>query len=253
MPGDVEQTIVEAATLVVFRQRSTSPSAPEILFVRRARELAFAGSATVFPGGKIHQSDRALVPAGEPDADDAVGRIAAIRETLEETGLMLGIREKPEAGEAASARAMVLAKEDLGPVLERFGWTLDLSHLVPFSRWLPLHKTGRIFDTRFYLADIGTGDIALSSDRGENTHLFWASAAEALGMFERGDIKIMFPTRCNLQRLATFTSFAQAEEHARATPVVTISPRSEMRDGVEYLHIPDNAGYPITCAPRERL
>lgn len=53
-----EQIIVEAATVIVFRNGQSGP--PEILMIQRAKELAFAGSAVVFPGGKIHESDRKI-------------------------------------------------------------------------------------------------------------------------------------------------------------------------------------------------
>lgn len=242
------QTIVPAATLVVFRHGPAG--LPEILFVQRSHELSFAGSATVFPGGKVHPSDMRLVREDHGlDLEDAVARVAAIRETLEETGLVLGIREKPSMAEAAEARRMALETEDLGAVLAHFAWTLELKHLVPFARWLPSHKPGRIFDTRFYLANIGTGNVELSPDRGENTRVFWATAPAAAEMLERGEIEMIFPTRCNLQRLMQFGSFAEAATHAQATPVITISPWREMRDGVEMLHIPEDAGYPVTSAP----
>lgn len=250
MTSAIEQTVVPAATLVVFR--NASAGAPEILFMQRARELSFAGSATVFPGGKVHPTDHELArSAANLDPEDAVARVTAIRETLEETGLVIGIHQKPTAEQAIEARSMVLGEENLAPVLDRFGWTLDLASLVPFARWLPTHKPGRVFDTRFYLADVGTGDVALSPDLGESTRLFWASANDARAMLERGEIRMIFPTRCNLLRLQQFASFAQATEHARATPVVTISPWRETRGGVVYLQIPDNAGYPVTSAPLE--
>lgn len=243
-----EQTVVPAATLVVFRNGSAG--APEILFMQRAEELSFAGSATVFPGGKVHPSDRLLAREfAMLDAEDAVARITAIRETLEETGLVLGIRQKPSAEEAAEARRMLLADEDLAPVLDRFDWTLDPESLVPFARWLPRHKPGRVFDTRFYLADIGTGDVALTPDLGESTRLFWASADGAAEMLERGEISMIFPTRCNLQRLQQFSGYAETVKHALETPVITISPWREMHGEVEYLHIPEGAGYPVTSAP----
>ncbi len=243
----IDQTVVPAATLVVFRHGAAA--APEILFVERSRELSFAGSATVFPGGKVHDSDIRLVQEhGGLDEVDGAARVAAIRETLEETGLVLGIREKPSMEEAAEARRMAHEVEDLGAILDRFGWTLALDSLVPFARWLPTHKPGRIFDTRFYLADIGTGNVELSPDSGENTHLFWATASSAGEMVKRGEIKMIFPTRCNLQRLMQFASFDDAAAHARSTPMVTVSPWREIRDGVEFLQIPEDAGYPVTSA-----
>ena len=143
---------------------------------------------------------------------------------------------------------MLLDQGALAPVLDRFGWQLDLQALTPFARWLPRGMPeGRIFDTRFYLADLGTGAVDVAVDDTENTHLFWTSAAAALNTAERGDIRIIFPTARNLERLAQFASFEAARSHADATPVQTITPWMEERDGKRYLHIREDAGYPVTC------
>jgi 8-oxo-dGTP pyrophosphatase MutT (NUDIX family) len=41
---------IPAATLVIFRDAA---GAPELLMVERAKAMAFAGGALVFPGGRI--------------------------------------------------------------------------------------------------------------------------------------------------------------------------------------------------------
>lgn len=182
--------------------------------------------------------------------DDAASRIAAIREVLEETGLIIGIQERPSADDARAARDMLLGHEDLALVLDSFGWNLDLRQLTPFAHWKPAHKQGRIFDTRFYLADLGSGQIDLSADMSENTRLFWTNAADALVKVRSGEIEAIYPTLRNLERLAQFANFAEAKAHALCTPVVTVSPVVEELEGVEMLRIPDGIGYPVTLAPR---
>lgn len=107
----------------------------------------------------------------------------------------------------------------------------------------------RVFDTRFYLADLGTGAVEVTADTTENRHLFWASAAEALRLADEKAIKIIFPTRRNLERLAQFSHFHAAREHALATPIVTVTPRIELRDGERWLVIPPDAGYPVDGEP----
>jgi len=137
-------------------------------------------------------------------------------------------------------------------VLDAYGWTLAPERLVPFARWWPKHRTERIFDTRFYLADLGTGAVDIEVDATENRHMFWASAKGALDLAEQGKIKIIFPTRRNLERLAQFASFEETRVHAQATPVATISPFMEQHDGQPWLMIPDNLGYPVRGEPLER-
>jgi 8-oxo-dGTP pyrophosphatase MutT (NUDIX family) len=241
------QSIIAASTVVVFRNAQAGP--PELLMVRRSKNLSFAASAAVFPGGKIGPSDIALADGDEEQA----ARIAAVRETLEETGLVLGVKEVVSAEQAAQARSMLLANEDLAPVLGRFGWTLDTSQLVAFARWLPNFKPGRIFDTRFYLANIGTGAVALTPDQGENVQVLWISAADALSAVETGDLKAIYPTRRNLERLALFETYEDIRAHALATPIRTVSPWIEESDQGEFLHIAEGMGYPVTRAPLSQI
>ena len=237
-----------AATLVIFRN-CPEGGAPQLLMVQRSKEMRFAGGAAVFPGGRVDPADRDLADAHGASDDDTreelAARIAAVRETLEETGLAVGLHQHPSLEDALRARAHLLVVGTLGPVLDAMGWTLDLDGLVPFSRWRPKHKEIRVFDTRFYLADLGTGAVDLLVDATENTHLFWASAAEALRLADSGDIKVIFPTRRNLERLAQFRSFDDALAHVAAYPSVMITPFMELRDGAPWLMIPDDAGYPI--------
>ena len=239
---------IPAATMVIFRH-APDGGAPQLLMVQRAKEMRFAGGAAVFPGGRVDEADRVLAQAlGASDADaldELAARIAAVRETLEETGLAVGFHQNPTLEEARRARQLLLDYGELAPTLAAMDWTLDLERLVPFSRWRPRHKEIRVFDTRFYLADLGTGAVDLAVDDTENTHLFWASAADALAMAGSGEIKVIFPTRRNLERLAQFASFADALGHVAAFPSCMITPFMEMREGEPWLMIPGDAGYPV--------
>lgn len=239
-----------AATIVIFRH-DPAGGAPQLLMVERNASLKFAGGATVFPGGKVDPADRELAERLGGEIEDMAARIAAIRETLEETGLVVGIEGEVDGALAAEARRMLISGGDLAPVMDAFGWTLAPERLVPFARWWPKHRTERIFDTRFYLADLGTGAVDIEVDSTENRHLFWASAQGALDLAEEGRIKVIFPTRRNLERLAMFASFEDARIHAEATPIGTISPYLEDRDGQRWLMIPDNLGYPVRGEPLE--
>ena len=240
---------IPAATLVIFR-RGAKDAAPELLMVERAATMAFAGGAAVFPGGRVDPADRDLAARLETRGDDAVddmaARIAAIRETLEETGLAVGLAHRPGLDEALAARALLREEKALAPVLDRMGWSLDPHSLLAFSRWRPKHRHMRVYDTRFYLADLGTGAVDLAVDATENTHLFWASAAEALSLADSGRIKVIFPTRRNLERLAQFGSFDAAVAHLAEYPSRLITPFIQQRDGVPHLAIPADAGYPVT-------
>ena len=246
VPSSATLTFKPAATVVIFRHAANGGAA-EVLMVQRAKEMRFAGGAAVFPGGRIDEADRVLAARLAPDDDPGViaAKIAAVRETLEETGLAIAVTRAVSAEEARDARTLLLEQGLLAPVLERFGWTLDLGSLTPFARWCP--QWDGAFDTRFFLADLGTGAVDLAVDATENTRLFWTSAADALEMADRGEISVIFPTRRNLERLAQFPGFAETRTHAETTPIDTISPRHEEREGEKFLVIPEGLGYPVTA------
>ena len=83
--------------------------------------------------------------------------------------------------------------------------------------------------------------------------MFWTTAQGALDAAERGDIKLIFPTRRNLERLALFNSFDEARAQAEAIPVRTITPFISETDGKPWLHIGEDLGYPVTGEPLETV
>ena len=178
--------------------------------------------------------------------DETAARIAAIRETIEEAGLPIGLSSIPSAEALVRMRAALHAGNSFAEALAAVGATLDLSQLVPWARWRPAHRNMRIFDTRFYLAQLPANAPVATVDKTENVRLVWSTAQQVLDDADAGKLEVIFPTRRNLERLAQFTSFADAVAHANDTPIRTVTPWSETRAGEEHLCIPDDAGYPIT-------
>lgn len=238
------QTPIPAATLVLLGDRADGP--PEILMVERAKAMAFAGGALVFPGGRIDPGDHALALELGLDPEDGPARVAAVRETIEEAGVPVGLTPAPDADTLAAIRASLHDGETLGVLLDRHGLGLDLSGLTWFARWLPAHAHMRIFDTRFYLARAPDGAAGATVDATENVRLFWASAADVLAECDAGRATVIFPTRRNLERLAQYQSYADAVARSLAHPPRTITPWSEERDGAPHLCIPADLDYPVT-------
>lgn len=235
--------VVPAATVVIFRNAGDGP--PELLLVQRAKEMRFAGGAAVFPGGRMEPGDRELALKIAPDADHEVtsAKIAGIRETLEETGLMVATRGPVSGADAAAARALLMELGALGPVLDHFGWELDLDRLHWFAHWCP--PMDKAFDTRFFVTDLGTGAVDITVDATENSRLFWMSAARALEAADSGEISVIFPTRRNLERLALFGTFDEACAQITQFPPRRMSARAEDREGEKWLVIDDGHGYPV--------
>ena len=116
---------IPAATLVIMRP-SDDGGPDEILMVKRAANMAFAAGAVVFPGGRIDPDDYLVASRhgyGDSDADGA-GRVAALRETLEETGLAVGWPALADA-DVAAVRQALLAERLLSEILDERGDRLE--------------------------------------------------------------------------------------------------------------------------------
>ena len=97
--GAAPVTPRDAGSLIVWRE---GPEGAEVLMGRRSRRAAFVPDFFVFPGGRLDPADRLVRPATPLDAsatarmgvrgDAALAEalaLAAVRETFEETGLVL--------------------------------------------------------------------------------------------------------------------------------------------------------------------
>jgi 8-oxo-dGTP pyrophosphatase MutT (NUDIX family) len=206
--------------------------------VERAGGMAFAAGAWVFPGGRIDEADR----AGECDA----GLVAAVRETLEETGVPAGIKPVPDRETALATQRELLAGEALASVLQGHGLELDTTALTPFARWVPKFHAVRRFDTMFFVAECSPGEWAPNVVEGECADARWLTAREVLDRDARGDARLIFPTRRNLERLARHDSFEAIRADALAHPIEPVTPWVEERDGERFITIPAHLGYPVT-------
>ncbi len=237
---------IPAATLVVVRESAEGP--PELLMVERAAGMAFAGGALVFPGGRIDDADRSLAePFG---LADGAARVAAVRETIEETAVPVGLEPLPSFDEALAMQAALVDDRPFGDLLDDSGLGLGLEGLTPLARWLPNFHVTRRFDTLFFLARAPHGDWQPNVIPGECSGASWLTAADALDRERGGDARLIFPTRRNLERLAQHPSFEAMRADAQAHSIEPITPWVEERLGERFVAIPDDLGYPVT---REKL
>ncbi len=253
---------IPAATVILLRD---SADGPEILMVQRGENLAFAGGAMVFPGGRVDDAD--VVTARDPelatgfaglDDDDAAARIACCREALEETGVLLTSGDAPDPDALAQSRANLSAGPEMAEacsfaaMLAALGHTVAADRFIPFARWEPPAAAAikRRFDTRFYLADAGhTASAAISPDGNEAVAIHWTTAAAALAREAEGNAALVFPTKCNLQRLAQYPDVAAIMAAAASRPPPYIQPEFVKRDGKMWLTIPEGCDYPVTEEP----
>ena len=158
-----------AATLVLMRDGA---GAIEVLLLQRPDRGTFAGG-WVFPGGKVEPVDRVegVEPGADADGHDAVeeatARNAAVRETAEETGLIV----PPDA-------------------------------IVPLSQWSPPQDLAARFHTWFFVAEAPEGEIVLQPSEADD-HM-WIRPADALKRHGAGDLRLFPPTWVTLDTLMAF-------------------------------------------------
>jgi 8-oxo-dGTP pyrophosphatase MutT (NUDIX family) len=168
----------DAATLILTR---SGGGGAEVLMGRRARGHVFMASKWVFPGGRVERSDAGAPAASElrPAAGARLARevsprraralaLAAVRETFEETGLLLAEPAPPVrvAGPWREFRAA--------------GALPDLAALSYVARAITPPGRSRRFDARFFMA----GAEALlhpepTAGSGELDEIAWLPLADA--------------------------------------------------------------------------
>ncbi len=149
----------DSATLILVDR---SGDVPKVLLGRRHERHRFLPGKFVFPGGRVEITDRLMPTAAplhigdttrlmqrlkRPSLAKAAGfALAAVRETYEETGLMLG-RPGNDAVTAPAGVWQAFAKAGVLP---------DLSAIHFIARAITPPRRPRRFDSRFFAADIST-------------------------------------------------------------------------------------------------
>lgn len=140
----------DAATLLIIRHDGLHP---RVLMGRRVGGHAFMPDKWVFPGGRIHPADYRVASASNLDAETATAlartgplprvralALTAIRETFEETGLILG---RPGQARTSGEWRDFLAT----------GHLPDLEPLRFVARAITPPGRTRRFDARFFTVD----------------------------------------------------------------------------------------------------
>ena len=185
-----------AATILLLRD------APEfqVLMVKRHHQIDFASGALVFPGGKIARGDDDAAWA-----DHAIGwdkydpvqralRIGAIRESFEETGILLA--EHHDGAPFADVCDVDVRKSvDRGEtpfldVVRDLGVRLRLDGLSVFARWITPTFMPKRFDTWFYVMHAPPEQVAACDGR-ETVDAEWIAPKEAVRLAAEGQRTII--------------------------------------------------------------
>jgi 8-oxo-dGTP pyrophosphatase MutT (NUDIX family) len=201
----------EAAAMVLARD---TKEGIEVCMLRRVDHSRFAAGAYVFPGGAVDEQDSQFnssslqsvkAPVDEPIT---AYKIAAIRETFEESGLLIAtvngedkidheLREQLQRNELAFEQVLNLSNA-----------TLKLDAVIFYDHWITPEAAPIRFDTRFFLSTVSSEQKLIHDDK-ETDQSCWARPSEVLSLHEKGEVKLMPVTHVQLKRLSKFESVAE--------------------------------------------
>ncbi len=234
MSNPAVQPIKPAATVIIVREATSSF---EIFMLKRAASASFASGMFVFPGGKVdhddhlHKYDEHRVGPSENQNHQvsSVGYewrgfwIAAIRETFEESGLLLAYDEQGEIisfegkkmGEKFSSYRQPLHDGEMTLLdickLESISLAVDQVHF--YNRFVTPMGRPRRFDTRFFIAAAPESQGGVHDEQ-ETVDSIWISPVEALKRNDAMEFDLMRVTRMQLEWLSKYPSKQELLEFA---------------------------------------
>jgi 8-oxo-dGTP pyrophosphatase MutT (NUDIX family) len=149
-----------------------------------------------------------------------------------------GGRVEPSDGEGEAAFAVAAARE----LAEEAAITIDASTLVPFARWVTPSAEGKRFDARFYVAAAPAGQTA-RHDSVETVDSLWATPADVLARYQRGELKLPPPTIRTLEDFARHATVVSAIAWARSCVVTPILPKAVPLDDTIAIVLPWDPEY----------
>ncbi len=209
-----------AATLILVKPNGDGF---QVYLLKRGPKSRFMPGAHVFPGGMVDPGDRGLetwanhMDMAPGDMQQKLGEsaltvedtlsfvIAAIRETFEEAGVLMGYG-KETIGLESLLEERGRGRLETGWFKTRMtgeGWMLAVSKLHRWSHWITPRSMKLRFDTRFFLA-LMPENQACRPDQKETTEGLWVTPREALSGNLSGDIPLSPPAVVTLHDLQAY-------------------------------------------------
>ncbi|MDT4940933.1 MAG: hypothetical protein QOJ34_1022 [Pseudonocardiales bacterium] len=235
--------IRDAATVVLLRD---SAAGLEVWLLTRVTQMVFAGGMAVFPGGRVDDADADLPFTAAVDA--AASRFgcspeqaralvgAAVRETFEETGVLLTV---PSADLSGARADVELGRVAFGDLLRANELAVDGDAVRAWSRWVTPVGEVRRYDTRFFVAALP--DSAEAQDvTNESSEASWVPVSAALEQAQRGERKALPPTLMTLASLLPFSTVAEVLAAAESRTLEAVRPEIKVDDdGSISVELPD--------------
>jgi 8-oxo-dGTP pyrophosphatase MutT (NUDIX family) len=169
--GHVEPPVREAACLILVDRSNTEP---RLLMGRRLPTQAFLPNKWVFPGGRVDDADHAITKVAATSmklSPAAAGHLpyayAAVRETFEESGVLVAAAEAQEGPQTALADLFIPSAINL---------------LKPLARAITPPGRPRRFDTWFYLAEWNCNHLPAGTPDGELLDIGWFTIPQVLNL-----------------------------------------------------------------------
>jgi 8-oxo-dGTP pyrophosphatase MutT (NUDIX family) len=241
--------VQDAATVVLLRDGTDGI---EAWMLTRVAAMAFAAGMSVFPGGRAEAADSSLPLAGGDlprlaerfgcDVTTAHGLVgAAVRETFEETGVLLSV---PFADLGGARSDVELGRVSFGDLLRANGLAADAAALHPWSRWVTPAGEVRRYDTRFFVGALP--DSAVAQDvTSESSEASWVAVGAAIEQAQRGERYLLPPTMMTLASLLPFGSVAEAIASSDSRQLEPIHPRLRIDGESVTVELPDGTVVPI--------
>ncbi len=231
---------VPAATVVIAR--ILPDDAFEVFVVKRHGKAGFMAGAHVFPGGRVDDDDASF------DKDRFA--VCAIRETYEETGILLA---RPESGLALTTTDPIVALSarlaggmDFVEAMSAVGLVPDTEALISIGWWITPEAEPRRYDTRFFFAVVPPLQRhSAAPDGNEVVQGDWFTPSAALAAYAAGSISLSPPTLVTLEELAGL-KLSQVRGHA--WPRRAVRPTVNEIDGRIVLALPGDALHEVKDA-----
>ena len=193
------RTFRDAACVVLVRGHGQDL---EVYWVRRSDAVPFQPGFMAFPGGKVDAADSEFAVPGVTNAFERAARVCAVREALEETGVLVAHDGDATVASITAAREALLEnRATLASVVREHGWRLAPETLTFAGRWqTPVFAPVR-FDTLFFLCRLPAGQ-APSIIPGELASGEWVRPLEALDRYRHGQVTFAAPILWTLIALA---------------------------------------------------
>jgi len=235
----------------------------EVFVLRRRASMPFAAGMHAFPGGAVDPRDvdddalgwRGPAPdewatrLGVPEAAARGFVCAAVRETFEESGVLLastvdGVPAMPSGLDWEVARQSLVARElALSDLLASSGLVLRSDLLAPWAHWVTPRFEPRRYDTWFFLAALPEGQAALDVS-GEADRVAWIHPSAAMAAAEAGEVAMLPPTWTVLEELTAHASVADALAAAHERVLDTVTPGWLDEGGSVHVLLPDDPRFP---------